>query len=84
MVQIARDKSGRLVIGQDLERCPIYKSKKVSIDTPYGVMEQWVDDKTQPLDPKEWTGTKLLYPKNEDLFDDKIKCLTWDDEPVNL
>ena len=84
MVQIARDKSGRLVIGLNLKRHQIYKSKQELKDTPYGVRECWVIDEAKPLEPKEWIGSKMVFPKNEEYFSEKIKSLTWDNEPINL
>lgn len=46
--------------------------------------ECWVIDKAKPLEPKEWIGSKMAFPKNEEYFSEKIKSLTWDDEPINL
>ena len=46
--------------------------------------ECWVIDETKPLEPKEWIGSKMVFPKNEEYFSEKIKSLTWDDEPINL
>lgn len=82
-MQIARNKNGELVIGERLRRKKRYARKQEEVYTPYGDKEVMVDDLSKPLDPIEWEGVYDVV-SDESVFTERIKILTWADEPITI
>lgn len=80
---IARNKNGTLVIGDYLKRKKRYEQKLEECYTPYGEKEFLVNDYDKPLDPIEWDGAYDII-NDESIFADKIKNLTWNQEPIKI
>lgn len=84
MMQIARNKDGRLVIGKRLRRKKRYAQKRVCSYNIGGCIEEVMgDDHRKPLDQIEWEGVYGIV-RDESVFDLKIRCLTWNDEPIKI
>lgn len=82
-MELARNKNGDLVIGHYLQRKKRYEQKLEEVSTPYGDKEIKVDDYNHPLEPIEWDGTYDII-KDESVFTDKIKNLTWEQKPIRI
>lgn len=82
-MELARNKNGDLVIGHYLKRKERYVQKFKKISTPYGEKEVLVDDYDHLLEPIEWDGVYDVI-KDESVFTNKIKNLTWEQEPIKI
>lgn len=89
MIQVARNKNGVLVIGENLVREERYELKEVWEESyhngdPYKTM---VEDKTKPLPSEKWRsswGSSIYQILDETLFSEWVKDLTWEDEPITI